>query len=210
MNYSWSLSIFFILLLAFLAAAEYFVAPPEVYEGEKGLYTNEKKNPKLGALSNDLQNLIDESALEPYFAEIGRPLSRVIPSEEVNHLFHLFPFSVKDADFRAVKTTYFTEAPADSKEKYMVTYDIFSTKPRTIIEAYADVKNSIQKELEGNVESRVVEHNFFGQKSFSIKLEENSQVVYLVLAYRDRLLGVEYPYPRHDEVKKVFVGLFSH
>ena len=113
-------------------------------------------------------------------------------------------------NFRVFSTTYLLKNSNGKDEQYAVVYDIFSTKSRTIPEAYADIKNTIQQELDGDVEKQVVEHNHYGQKSFTVdSIVKQGKVMYLVVAYRDRLLGIEYNFSRHGEMEKVFTQLFE-
>ncbi len=195
----------FFLLLCFFSGIEYFFSPPLLYEGDSSLYEAEVSSLEKEVVRNAITlNPIDFALTQKGFT----PLS-MTPSEEIHHLFHMIPLDPDKDDFRAAQVSYFQENSEKKKEKFLVEYEVFSTKPRTVFSAYTDLKGKVKKSFLYNPEARVIEENKYGDKSFIIRLEGNQKTMYLVVAYRDRLLGFEYLISRHEQMEKVFTEIFS-
>ncbi len=199
----------FFFLLLFFCALEYFIAPPLFYEGDKNLYETEKENIQKDISRNPLQ----KNTFEDIFKAAQIQNISTHKSVEVDNLFYTLSLTPEEDDFRVLKTEYFQTNEIQESQKILVVYDIFSTRPRTIQTAYTDIQEKFKKLLEQNIEAEIKEDNQYGNKSFMIRLEEDSKTMYLIVAYRDRLLGFEYPigknFSRHDEIEKVFQIFFS-
>lgn len=200
----------FFLVLCSLALLEFFVAPPYLYEGDKKLYEAGDVDISQDIKRNTLPNR------DFLYEDLKKNLKNISVSvpEEVDHLFYFASFTPEKDNVRISKKEYFQKNEIGDYKKVIVVYEIFSTKPRTIISAYEDVKNRIKLGFLNSLESFVIEDNQYGNKSFSIRLEEGQKTVYIVAAHRDRLLGFEYPLDtlgsRHEEIEKILLQVFSN
>ena len=206
-NYSYFIGFF--LVLCSLALIEYFVAPPLLYEGNTELYEKNRED-----LSVDIQKKsLPQKNFLSEFQAVGMKNISISHKKEVDHLFHFVSVNDADDNIRVLKTEYFQENEIKDQKKILVAYEIFSTKPRTVSSAYEYLKSRIKENFSRSVESRIIEDNIYGDKSFSIRLEEGQKTLYIVVAYRDRLLGFEYPIDslgsRHESIEKVLLQIFS-
>lgn len=203
-------SIGFFLLLCFLVLLEYLINPPLLYEGDTSIYEDQKSTLEHVIKKKPLTSL----AFDSFFENAGMLGVTHQPAREIDHLFHLVSLDAEKNNFRVAETDYFLPPEKSQQpEKILVTYDIFSTEPRTIFSAYTDLKHIIQRTFLYNPEVRLIEKNTYGDKSFIIRLEGNQKTMYLVVAYRDRLLGFEYPLEntrlRHDDIQKILSQIFA-
>lgn len=206
-NYTYFIGFF--LVLCSLALLEFLVAPPLLYEGDENLYESHTTN-----LSVDVQqNALEANDFLEDFLSVGMQKISISTPAETDHLFFFSAIDSEKDSLRVLKTDYLQENEIKDIKKILVGYEVFSTKPRTIISAYEYLKGRMKEDFSTSVESRIVEDNRYGDKSFTIRLEEGQKTMYIVAAHRDRLLGFEYPLDslgsRHEDIEKVLEKIFS-
>ncbi len=209
----------FIIIVGGLVAIQYFISPPQLSEISKEEKIENSENPIAENNSQNLKkNPIGLLFSKEIFEKSGLTNIEVGESKEINHLFHLFPIDSEIDNFRVIETEYFqknevSEEKEGENKKVLVIYTIFSTTPRSTLKAYSDIKKQLIRSFENDIEKKIIEANQYGDKSFVISLESNQKTMYILIAYRDRLLGFEYPigktFSRHEEMKKFLTFIFS-
>ena len=206
-NYSYFIGFF--LVLCSLALIEYLVSPPLLYEGNTQLYEENRDDISIDIEKKDLP----QKNFLSIFTSVGIKNVSLSHKKEVDHLFHFISVNDVDDSIRVLKTEYSQENEIKNQKKILVAYEIFSTKPRTVFSTYEYLKRHIKEDFSHSIESRIIEDNIYGDKSFSIRLEEGQKTMYIVVAHRDRLLGFEYPIDslgsRHESIEKVLLQIFS-
>jgi len=142
--------------------------------------------------------------------------SNILINKELLSKSELSDFSISDI---LLTDKFFTVFPLDKDQfkiyKYSIGQDnktalrFYEIRPKTkkTTESYYEIKNKIQSIIKTADNLSINTTNTYGQSSFFLNDNKRDHLVFLVVMFKTRIMGFEYPKDNHNIVEKIISEL---